>query len=159
MCRPPKDATTSSRVVPNTFSLNFESAKRLISHGISTFTVLAYVLVPGETFVQHIKRMSLKSFRIRACERCFVSTFSSHSKARADRFMKHHPLRKACTAWVRALTKFEILSCTSKRALEIVIIVAYNFSPCVPHQKKKRYAPLAALLMCEFFKIRASLTF
>ena len=35
-----------------------------------------------------------------------VCAFSSHAQARADRFIKHLPLRKACTTWV---VKFEKL--------------------------------------------------
>ena len=64
-----------------------------------------------------------------------VSTFSSHSQARADRFTKHLPFRKACTARIRAVTKFGNTVSHIGHTLEIVIVVTTSsFSPCVPLQ-------------------------
>ena len=64
-----------------------------------------------------------------------VSTFSSHSQARADRFTKHLPFRKAGTARIRAVTKFGNTVSHIGHTLEIVIVVTTSsFSPCVPLQ-------------------------
>ena len=64
-----------------------------------------------------------------------VSTFSSHSQARADRFTKHLPFRKACTARIRAVIKFGNTVSHIGRTVEIVIVVTTSsFSPCVPPQ-------------------------
>ena len=76
--------------------------------------------------------------------------FSSHSQARADRFTKHLPLRKACTTWLRTVAKFENSVSHIGHTLEIVIVVTHSFNPFVPPIERARTsrATLAFVRQC-----------
>ena len=86
-----------------------------------------------------------------------VAAFSSHSQARTDRLIKRFPLRKACTTWFRAVSKFEKAVSHNGHTLEIVIVVTCSFNPCVPPPNKKRALHAPVFTWCVSKKFRALL--
>ena len=77
-----------------------------------------------------------------------LSFFSSHSQARADRLIKHLPLRDACTTLVRAVVKI------GKRFTHRTHVGSRHRRDVKLQSRGKQYALRAPLQLCASQKIR-----